>query len=358
MGGASGGSAGDGGATGGSAGDGAAGGGGHAVTKKWYPGHYIYVSLDKNFDSVMDESKRTIVKDNPNFTGYHNRYSWAALENAKDEYDFSLIEADLETARSDGKKLIVHVHDRNHQGTDRLPVPEYLTTDPVYAGGVYVAEDTAAGNQKLMPKIWNAGYAERLGALLRALGEAFDDDTALAYVCLEETALPGAKEQPDFTADGLRDGYLTIHAAAGEGLPRTLFSQYVNWGGGLSREGADDVMDHLVHTVKGGFGAPDFLNAEHDGVTPTSVLDNWFGEYFEQYKGVAAITASSQMPSFQINSAQTVFDYIVDARGASFATWLPVRSDDLAWDIDDLVAVVDAENGRINATLPTNLLAP
>jgi hypothetical protein len=110
--------------------------------------------------------------------------------------------------------------------------------------------------------------------------------------------------------------------------------------------------------VKGGFGAPDFLNAEHDGVTPTSVLDNWFGEYFEQYKGVAAITASSQMPSFQINSAQTVFDYIVDARGASFATWLPVRSDDLAWDIDDLVAVVDAENGRINATLPTNLLAP
>jgi hypothetical protein len=322
------------------------------LTKKWFPGHYLYVS-PRNFESPMDQSNRALVKDNPYFTGYHARYHWLALEPSQDVYDFSIIEQDIETARADGKKLIIHLHDRDHSG-QKVPYPEYITTDPVYEGGYYL---TAGG--KIMPKIWHLPYAERFGALIKALGNRFDQDSVLSYVCIEETALPGAKDHPDFTSAKLRDGYKTFYRAAAEGLPNTIFSQYSNYGSGLSRADADNMVAYLVASGNG-LGCPDAYRKSDDGPGSFGVLDNWFGTYFSQYKGVMSYTGSSQSPSYWGNTPLIVLDYAIDKLNSQFMSWVPGTKEsnkNFAFGIVEVIEMVNAEQGRIVSTPPLNIRA-
>lgn len=111
------------------------------TTKKWYPGHYLYVS-PRSFAEPMEQSSRNLVKDNPYFTGYHVKYYWATLEKEKGVYDFSILEQDLATARADGKKLCIFIHDRDHSG-ETVPVPLYLGEDLLQ--GIYLKPNPANG---------------------------------------------------------------------------------------------------------------------------------------------------------------------------------------------------------------------
>jgi hypothetical protein len=327
------------------------------LVKKWYPGHYLYAS-PKPFLGSMVSEYRDLVKDNPYFRGYHCRYWWVALEKSKGVYDFSIIEKDIETARADGKKLIVHIHDRDHVG-QTLPIPEYLTTDPVYEGGYYRCTENAY--PKYMPKLWVPAVAERWGELLKALGRKFDQDTILAYVCMEETSLVEAANQPGFSSAKLRDGYKIIYSAAAEGLPNTLFSQYANWPGGLTREDADDMMKHLV-SLRHGMGGPDALNARKpfDGVKSIGALDNWFGPYYILYKNIMPVTSSSQANSYKVNDPLKLLDYSINNLNSHFMSWVPYTKESDKYNlfgIDEVIQMVTAEKGRINTTPPANILS-
>lgn len=324
-----------------------------ATTKKWFPGHYLYAD-EKSFSIGLDATKASLVKNNPYFRGYHVRYSFANLEPRKNVYDFSLIARDINTARADGKKLIVHIHDRTHQNAERVPVPDYMTKEPIYEGGVYKVFADTAGTWKLMPKLWVPAYAERMGALMMALGRAFDNNDTLAYVAIEETSLNDTKSQPGFTSAKLRDSYITIYNAAAKAFPNTIFSQYANWRGGMTAEDADKIMANLVEVNKHGFGGPDALAAlrPFDGVTSIGALENQFGVYYRKYKGVAPITASSQSPSYEANDALTNLNYAVNQLQANFLSWAPIE-DGRKWDIYDAIRVVTAEKGRINTDRPS-----
>jgi hypothetical protein len=322
------------------------------LKKKWFPGHYLYVS-PRTFEAPMDESNRALVKDNPYFTGYHARYHWLALETSKDVYDFSIIEQDIETARADGKKLIVHLHDRDHTGK-KVPYPAYITSDPEYEGGYYL---TAGG--KILPKIWVLAHAERWGALIRALGDRFDQDDVLSYVCVEETALPGAKDHPDFTSAKLRDGYKAFYRAAAEGLPNTIFSQYSNYGSGLSRADANNMVAYLVASGNG-LGCPDSYKKSDSGDGSFGVLDNWFGTYYTQYRDIMPYTASSQAPSYWVNDPMTIMNYAMEKLNSHFMSWVPQKKEwnvNYAFGIMEVIDMVNATEGRINTTPPSNILA-
>jgi hypothetical protein len=316
------------------------------LTKKWFPGHYLYAD-EKSFSQGLQERSVQLVRGNRNFAGYHVRYAWAALEPNKGVYDFSIIDRDLKTASSDGKKLIIHIHDRNHQKSSRLPVPEYLTKDPIYEGGVYWTSGS-----KIMPKLWVPAVTERYGELFKALGKAFDGNSTLAYVAIEETALPGAKDQPGFTSSKLANGYKTIYSAAAAGFPRTIFSQYANYRGGMTERDTDATMAHLVETTKNGFGGPDALRFGTGG--SHGALDSQYGRYYTRYRGVAPITSSSQAPTYEANDALTVIKYATDELGAHFMSWAPITSG-RKWTIYDVIKVLDAGKGTLNTTPPKNL---
>lgn len=323
------------------------------LTKKWFPGHYLYVS-PRNFESPMDQSHRALVKDNPYFTGYHARYHWIALETSKDVYDFSIIEQDIATARADDKKLIIHLHERDHTG-EKVPYPEYITTDPIYEGGYF---RTPGG--KIMPKIWVAAYAERFAALIKALGDRFDQDDVLSYVCLEETSLTGAKDQEGFSSAKLRDGYKTFYRAAAEGLPNTIFSQYSNYGSGLTRADADDMVAYLV-AHGNGLGCPDSYRFSDDNPGGSfGVLDNWFGTYYTQYRDIMPYTGSSQSPSYWGNTPLIILNYAMEKLNSHFMSWVPQKKEsnkNFAFGIMEVIEMVNAEQGRINTTPPANIRA-
>jgi len=329
-----------------------------SLSKKWFPGHYLYTDSE-TMDGVMLESKRDLVKNNPNFTGYHVRYYWRALESEKGVYDFTIIEEDLKTAKADGKKLIVHIHDRDHRGR-KISVPDYLTTDPIYEGGVYRPYAATAQRYKYMPKLWVPAVADRWGELLMAFGKKFDQDSTLAYVCMEETSLNDSKDQPGFSSSRLRDAYKVIYTAAAKALPTTIFSQYANWAGGLEREDADDMMAHLA-AFGHGLGGPDALVGRRpfDGVTSLGALDNWFGVYYKLYKGVIPITSSSQAPTYKANNPLKVLNYAVNELSSNFMSWAPVTKEQQEgnlYGIDEVIEVINAENGRINKVPPLSII--
>jgi hypothetical protein len=330
---------------------------GQELQKKWYPGHYLYVS-PRSFAEPMEESNRNLVKDNPYFTGYHVKYYWASLEKEKGVYDFSILEQDLATARSDGKKLCIFIHDRDHGGTT-VPVPLYLGEDSIYEGGYYKDFATTANTYKYMPKLWVPAVAERMGALLKAIGARFDEDTCIAYVNLPETSLTGAKRQSGFSPIRLKDGYKIIYSAAAEAFPNTIFSQYANWPGGLERAGADEMLLHLA-SLRHGLGGPDALEATRpfDGSSSLGALENWFGTYYTQYRGIVPITTGAQAPSYKANNPLTVLNYAIDQLNVHFFSWVPMKksaSPDNLYGIDEVIEMLNAEMGRINTSPPASI---
>jgi hypothetical protein len=321
------------------------------ATKKWFPGHYVYAdSNDKAFAGGIQDLPRSLVKNNPNFRGYHVRYSWANLEPAKGRYDFSAVLRDLQTAASDNKKLIVHIHDRNWQRNERIPIPTYMLTDPVYEGGMYEAIDSQSGQFVTMPKKWVPAYTQRFQALILALGAAIDRNPYLAYVATEEAHLPGATTQSGFTSAKLRDHYIAVYTTAAAAFPTTIFSQWGNWRGGLTSADLSEMFRHLVEVTKNGFGGPDALNDKRS-------LDNAFGPFYRKYRGIAPITMSSQASSYKQNDAKTVLDYSVDALGAHFHSWVPIMGavHDTAFTFNDVITEVNRQGGRINTQVPSIL---
>ncbi len=68
------------------------------------------------------------------FEGAQVVYSWKQLEPARDEYDFSMIRADLKLLKANGKKLWIQFQDVTFS-PKRINVPQYLQDDPKFTGG-------------------------------------------------------------------------------------------------------------------------------------------------------------------------------------------------------------------------------
>lgn len=139
---------------------------------KWHPGHYVFVAGSKLTTEVL-----TL----PHFRGVQKIYTWRQFEPEKGRYDFSELRADLALARKHRRQLVMQFTHKSFSKGQRS-VPDYLT-GPEYGGGVYVTVKGA-----LNPVLWNRNVAERLDAVIIALGREFDRDPELEAVNLPESA--------------------------------------------------------------------------------------------------------------------------------------------------------------------------
>jgi hypothetical protein len=73
----------------------------------------------------------------PNIAGVQIVYAWKHLETKYDQYDFSLIEQNLQYLNRYHKKLFIQIQDRSFFPQNKI-VPEYIYTDPQYAGGIMI----------------------------------------------------------------------------------------------------------------------------------------------------------------------------------------------------------------------------
>jgi hypothetical protein len=113
----------------------------------------------------------------PDIAGVQVVYSWKSLEQARDDYDFSAIRADLEFLERRGKRLFVQVQDRFFEPSHRA-VPRYLLEEPIYGGGLAPQGDNPGeglpASSGWVAQQWNPAVRQRFQALLSALAREFD----------------------------------------------------------------------------------------------------------------------------------------------------------------------------------------
>ena len=186
---------------------------------KWHPGHYVFVG-----SAPLTEEVLTL----PRFRGAQKIYTWRQFEPEMGRYEFSALKDDLALARKHGRQLVVQFTHKSFTKGSRS-VPDYLQ-GPEYGGGVYVTVKGAFN-----PVLWNRKVAERLDAVIVAMGREFDRDPNLEAVNLPESA-PNAyldkspqagvetyTEQVYFEA--LKRQMTTLRHA----FPNTVVIQYTNF---------------------------------------------------------------------------------------------------------------------------------
>lgn len=169
----------------------------------------------------------------PDIEGVQIIYSWKALEPQKDEYDFAAIEQDLGEMERMGKKLFIQVQDRFFSPTARR-VPDYILTDPEYAGGLARQYDNAGEYKPVgsgwTAKQWNPHVRARFQALLRALAAKYDG--RIYGINLPESAFDPASEdgaETDFTCEAYFEGTLENMKALRAAFTKTQVVQYLNF---------------------------------------------------------------------------------------------------------------------------------
>jgi len=135
--------------------------------------HYVFFGLDR--DRISDPA----FLGTPALAGAQLKYTWQELEPEPDRYDFSAIRHDLATLSASGKKLFVQVQDVSFV-EERTNVPDYLTGDPRYGGGVapqYALENDDESRpvfEAWVARRWDPAVGDRLARLFAALGAEFD----------------------------------------------------------------------------------------------------------------------------------------------------------------------------------------
>lgn len=183
-----------------------------SVVRTVRPGHYVSLTRNDNLATVA----RTEM---PGVVGIQKRYTWRELEPERGQYQFGDLRADLDALLAADLSLVVFIQDKTFGGGN--PMPGYL-------------EAMALPNRPngFTAMRWHPEVVDRMTALLRALGAAFDCHPAFEGIALQESAL-GLDESPrrknGYRAERYRDALIEILQAAADALPRSQVFWYMNY---------------------------------------------------------------------------------------------------------------------------------
>ena len=257
---------------------------------KWNPGHYVLTPFrmtNKNFQKMLDE-----IAPVAGIRGIQKRYTWASLEPAKDQYDFSEIKRDLKILRSLNKRLIVQIQYKSFHKEDNY-APEYLQGEK-YSGGVF---KLSKGGHNLV--LWNDAVLYRLKKLYIKLGKELDSVGNLEAIVLPETS-PGRKGDmgPGYDEEKYIKNLLESVIILKKAFPGTVVIQYANY----PRRHLGQMT--TVFVANGiGLGGPDtFPSADayflHHGVYP----------YYSHLTGVIPLAIAVQSDNYTSRKPHGLLD--------------------------------------------------
>jgi len=258
--------------------------------------HYVFFNIDRH--RIHEES----FLETKAFEGAQLKYRWWELESGEGEYDFDMIQEDLDYLTSKGKRLFIQLQDVSFDNTI-FNVPLYLMEDPKYNGGVAMQVDYPGDNEDAavpagwVARRWDPAVQYRFHKLLRALGERFDG--RIEGINLPETSLgfgeSGKRYPKGFTPEKYRDAVIVNMKALKDAFPKSTVIQYANFMSGewlpWTDKGYLASVYESARELQVGVGGPDLLPykkgqmnnsyrfiKECDGIVPIGLAVQW-GNY-------------------------------------------------------------------------------
>ncbi|MBN1672277.1 MAG: fibronectin type III domain-containing protein [Kiritimatiellae bacterium] len=287
---------------------------------QFHPGYYARVWPAEEGKAGTKGSGFEFLRTNTLFVGAMKGYAWSVLEPARGVYDFSLIEADLRSLRSRGKRLMV---DLNHVqfGSGPPYTPGYMWDNAIYGGDAGHYGNYARKGGGWMSLLWNANVKARLMGLIAALGARFNGEPYVEGLYLGESAFekPLGPDMYGWSPSVQRQVFIDIAAACRQALPDKQVWQGINW---APYEFAPFVAELAQMPV--GIGWPDtatglahqqininplFL-AYHDVISTKPEV-----QYFNYDRIINPYTGAPQTP-------QEMLEYVVERVNPWYMVWL------------------------------------
>lgn len=223
------------------------------------------------------------------FEGAQLKYTWRELEPEKDNYNFSIIQKELNFLTSKGKKLFIQLQDVSFDESI-INVPQYLMEHDIYKGGAdrqypYEGDDEEnAVPAGWVARRWDLLVRERFHKLLFALGKELDGK--IEGINLPETSIDfgesGRLFPKDFTPDIYRDAVIENMKTLKKAFPNSVTMQYANFMPGEWLPWED--MSYLrsvyksAKELKVGVGGPDLLPYKKGQMNHSYQLINQFDD--------------------------------------------------------------------------------
>ena len=224
------------------------------------PANYIFFNRDH------DRTAESSFVANDGISGAQLTYTWRELEPERDRYDLRPIRERLAFLQARGKRLVVQLQDVSF--SDRVLVPNYLTTDTAFHGGAarkYEGDDSAHAHfDGWVARRWDPAVRARFSKLLDTLGRAFDG--RIEAIVVPETAIsfdvPSLRPS-GFTFEGYTAGIKEMAASARRAFPHSCVIVYGNFMPGEWLPGSDNGYLRAVYayadSIGVGVGGPDLL---------------------------------------------------------------------------------------------------
>ncbi|WP_415327356.1 hypothetical protein [Chryseobacterium sp. MMS23-Vi53] len=261
------------------------------------PQNYIYTSSG----DLHDIEKMIIRKD---IGGVQIVYNWRSLEKAKDVYDFSRIEKDLEYLTKLNRKLFIQLQDRFFEPKARY-VPDYILNEKEFTGGLVAQYDNPGENRPIgngwVTQQWNPAVQQRFQKLIGELAKKFDGK--IQGINLPETAIDidMKRDKTGFSCDKYFQAELDNLKFARNAFKKSYVLQYVNF---FPCEWENDhkYMSRLF----------DFANKNNIGLGGPDIVPNKNAQmknsypFFNQYKGKLLLVAMAvQEPTLTYKNPKT-----------------------------------------------------
>lgn len=216
--------------------------------------HFVYFA--RNRDGIKDHP---LLKHDA-FAGAQIMYQWAEIETARDQYDFSKIEADIAYLKRHNKKLFIQLQDTTFYPQFQA-APSYLLSEE-FDGGVVEQRSDKGVPEGWAVKRWNPKVRQRFALLLKAMGEKLDG--RIEGINLQETALNVSQDQDSsFTYTGYAEAIKANMHALKKGFPKSTTLQYANFMPGewlpWEDEGYLKSVYQYGEEIGVGLGGPDLM---------------------------------------------------------------------------------------------------
>jgi hypothetical protein len=335
------------------------------MPKRWYPGHYIHCS-EAVGRSGIDNSKRALVANNPNFVGYQVSIWWGQTESTLGNYAnlTTQLNAARTAAQQDGKKIWLRLWERSFTGYDRpAPFPSYITAGQQFT--------STGGQNVLAPKLYLTAVQTPFLNWCQAAAEYCAANPEFVLISTEEYTIQGDHLNSDFYPGGpaAYDALWMNFAArmvtyAGD----CLFHVNTGWSPYFPPVYSTDypLADALVTTHGAGLGATDLIKDNEQG---SGTLFTNFGSFIFRdstnpdrpgMRGRTFFALQFEWGSYYaIESPAEHLRWAVDDLGVHFITWDPDKNFGVGasrdWTWAQALAAVNAAGGRINTLRPPNV---